>query len=356
MAADAAAAVRGASAWGAGDAGFQPLHQVPAEGAGGGERGGEPQDGLRARRGSDARGGAIAGKQAPRTAVPSLTPPSLQDIDRTFGHVLDLGAHACNIARALATPISDPGKPDAAPAPTADRISSLVCAEASPRLLHRDAGLPFNAALRLERTTLSADSELLSFAPESFDAILSSLALHWANDLPSVLAQCNALLKPDAPLLAAMLGGDSLFELRTALQLASLERRGGLAQHTSPLADVRDVGGLLQRAGFKMLTVDVDDLVVGYPDIFALMKDLQAMGESNAVLGREAAIGRDVLLAADAIYKELHGEEVEGRSSLPATFRVIYFIAWKEGPNQAKPLPRGSADISMKDVLEGGVG
>lgn len=174
--------------------------------------------------------------------------------------------------------------------------------------------------------------------------------MHWINDLPSVLAQTNRILKPDAPFLGAMLGGDTLYELRTSLQLAELDRRGGVATHTSPLADVRDVGGLLQKAGFNLLTVDVDDIVVDYPDVFALMKDLQAMGESNAVVSREPGpIRRDVLLAAEGIYRELHGNE---DGTLPATFRVIYMIGWKNGPDQAKPLERGTGMFSIKDFLE----
>lgn len=150
-----------------------------------------------------------------------------------------------------------------------------------------------------------------------------------------------------------MLGGDSLFELRTSLQLADLDRRGGVSTHVSPLADVRDVGSLLTRAGFKMLTVDVDDIIIDYPDTFALMMDLQAMGENNASLTREmAGLRRDVLLANEAIYRELHGNE-DGKT-VPATFRVIYMIGWTEGENQPKPLERGSGQINMKDVLGGG--
>ena len=149
-----------------------------------------------------------------------------------------------------------------------------------------------------------------------------------------------------------MFGGDTLFELRTSLQLADLERRGGVSPHVSPLANVRDVGGLLGKAGFKMLTIDVDDIIVDYPTTFALMADLQAMGESNAVLGREmSGIRREVLLANEAIYRELHGN---GDGTVPATFRMIYMIGWKEGEGQPKPLPRGSGQIDMKDILEGG--
>ena len=147
-----------------------------------------------------------------------------------------------------------------------------------------------------------------------------------------------------------MLGGDTLYELRTSLQLASMDRRGGLSPHVSPLADVRDMGGLLTKAGFQMLTVDIDDIVVNYPTTFALMEDLQAMGEANAVLGREMGpISREVLLANEAVYRELHGNK---DGTLPATFKILYTIAWKEGTGQRKPLERGSAEFSIKDILE----
>jgi NADH dehydrogenase [ubiquinone] 1 alpha subcomplex assembly factor 5 len=218
-------------------------------------------------------------------------------------------------------------------------------------MLNRDIDLPFNQEISLTRDVIESE-ESLTYEPNTFDAVLSSLSLHWINDLPSLLAQVNNILKPDAPFIAAMFGGDTLFELRTSLQLASMERLGGISPHTSPLADVRDIGGLLQKAGFKMLTVDIDDIIVDYPDMFALMQDLQAMGESNAVLGREmGAIGRDVLMAAAGIYRELHGD---GGDSIPATFRLIYMIGWKEGPNQSKPLPRGSGEVNIKDILGGG--
>ena len=216
-------------------------------------------------------------------------------------------------------------------------------------MLYRDAELPFNQEISLTRHVLT-DQEALPFEPHSFDLVMSSLSLHWINDLPGLLAQINNLLKPDCPFIGAMLGGDTLFELRTSLQLAEQERKGGISPHVSPLADVKDVGGLLQKAGFKMLTVDVDDIIVDYPDTFALMQDLQAMGEGNVVLGREmGAISRDVLAANDAIYRELHGNS---DGTIPATFRVIYMIGWHESANQAHPLARGSGELSLKDALE----
>ena len=274
-----------------------------------------------------------------------------QDIQRHFPNVLDLGANACNVARILTQPDPDPDSSKPVHAALKNQIGSILCAESSPSLLHRDEDLPFNSELNLTRQVLESD-EHLPFEANTFDAVLSSLSLHWINDLPSVLAQINHILKPDAPFLGVMLGGDTLYELRTSLQLAELDRRGGVATHTSPLADVRDVGGLLQRANFQLLTVDVDDIIINYPDMFSLMSDLQAMGESNAVLGREAGgIRRDVLASANAIYKELHGDGTE-EGGYPATFRLIYMIGWKSAPSQAKPLERGTGMFSIKDILE----
>lgn len=293
----------------------------------------------------------------------------LLDIQRTWPLVLDLGAHACNIARALVEPNPDPSFPDTAAdsqqqqqqqhlqkqEPISARVGRLIAAESSPTLLWRDAELPLHegegrpGTLDLHREALASE-ETLPWSANTFDLVLSSQSLHWTNDLPGVLAQINNILKPDCAFVGAMLGGDTLFELRTSLQLAEQERRGGVTPHTSPLADVRDVGGLLQRAGFKMLTVDMDDLVVDYPDMFALMQDLQAMGEGNAVLGREmGGIRRDILLAGDAIYRALHGNE---DGTIPATFRTIYMIGWKEGEDQPQPLPRGSGQVNLKDILQ----
>ena len=262
--------------------------------------------------------------------------------------MLDLGANACNIARALTVP-QDPS--------FSTRISHLTSADTSPTLLYRDEALPFNTLhpSHTRKVLPPPDTSTLPFESHTYDAVLSSLSLHWINDLPSLLSQITQVLKPDCPFIAALFGGDSLFELRTSLQLADLDRRGGVATHVSPLADVRDVGGLLQRAGFKLLTVDVDDIIVEYPDTFALMADLQAMGESNCALVRETkglrGLGRDVLLSNEAIYRELHGEGERGGVS--ATWRVIYMIGWTAGEGQPEPLERGSGQVNMKDILEG---
>lgn len=279
----------------------------------------------------------------------------LLDIKRSFPKALDFGANACNIARVLTRPDPDLEAQTPVTEPIAKRIGRMICTDTSEGMLYRDQDMPFNQEIDITRQVLQ-NPEFVPFEPETFDLVMSSLSLHWINDLPSVLTQINHCLKPDAPFVAAMMGGDSLFELRGSLQLAEQERLGGIGTHISPLADVRDVGNLLTRAGFKLLTVDVDDIIVDYPHIFALMADLQAMGEANAALRAEpGAISRDALLAAEAIYRELYGEEQEdGSKTIPATFRTIYMIGWKEGGEQPKPLERGTGEANLTDVLGGG--
>lgn len=281
----------------------------------------------------------------------------LLDINRHYPRVLDYGANACNIARILTIPDPDPDSAKPSVEPISKRIGSITCTETSPTMLYRDQDEPFNKDIDIQREVLQ-NPEYVPYEPETFDCVLSSMSLHWINDLPSVLAQINSCLKPDAPFIAAMSGGDSLFELRGSLQLAEQERLGGIGTHISPLADVRDVGNLLTRAGFKLLTVDVDDIIVDYPNTLALMTDLQAMGEANAALRREpGAISKDALLATEAIYRELYGEEQEdGSITIPATFRTIYMIGWKEGADQPKPLQRGTGEVNLKDFLGNGGG
>lgn len=115
------------------------------------------------------------------------------------------------------------------------------------------------------------------FEPNSLDLVISSLSLHWVNDLPNAFKQILGSLKQDGVLLAAVFGGDTLYELRSSLQLAELERRGGISPHISPFTEVRDIGSLLTRAGFTMLTIDTDEIVVNYPSLFELMWDLKGV-------------------------------------------------------------------------------
>lgn len=163
-----------------------------------------------------------------------------------------------------------------------------------------------------------------------------------------MLTQIKEALVPDGLFLGAMFGGDTLFELRTSLQLAQIDREGGISPYVSPMTHTRDISNLLGRAGFTLLTVDVDEIKVAYPSMWELVDDLRLMGESNAIIGRKSFLHRDTLTAASAIYKEMHGNE---DGTVPATFQVIYMIGWKPSPTQPKPLERGSASTRMQDVL-----
>lgn len=198
------------------------------------------------------------------------------------------------------------------------------------------------------------DEEDLPFKDNSIDIFISNLNLHWVNDLPKCLSKIIASLNPDGVFIASMFGGQTLYELRCSLQLAESEREGGFAPHISPFAEASDIGSLLTRAGFSMITIDADEIQVAYPTMFELMFDLQGMGESNASWNRKSHISRETLLAASAIYKEMYGtKEDDGtRSSVPATFQVFNLIGWKPHASQPKPIERGSANFSLKDIKD----
>ncbi|KAF8969362.1 S-adenosyl-L-methionine-dependent methyltransferase [Flammula alnicola] len=252
------------------------------------------------------------------------------DIKRKFGTVLDLGSGPGHFSKLLET----------------DKVQKSIMLDSSESTLMRDPDSEFE--VEVERIHGDEENLLQIVEPNSQDAVVSCLSLHWVNDLPGCLVQIQESLRPDGLFLGAMFGGDTLFELRTALQLAEVEREGGISPHVSPMTDTRDVSNLLGRAGFTMLTVDIDEVKVAYPSMWELMEDLQDMGEGNAVIGRRNIIHRDTLAAASAIYKEMHGSE---DGSIPATFQIIYMIGWKPAPTQPKPLERGSGKLNLKDVL-----
>lgn len=140
-----------------------------------------------------------------------------------------------------------------------------------------------SSLIQVETERVVGDIESLPFKNDTFDAVVSNLALHWANDLPGALIQARHALKPDGVFIGALFGGDTLYELRTALQLAETERDGGVSAHISPMVQHSEMGSLLTRAGFSLTTVDTDEVTVNYPSMFELMEDLKAMGESNAL-------------------------------------------------------------------------
>jgi len=199
----------------------------------------------------------------------------------------------------------------------------------------------------IKLTQLLLEDETLPLEPGSADLVISNLAFHWVNDIPLMFKQVEHLLVPDGVFLGSMFAGDCIHELRVSLQQDEQERTGGISTHISPFATPQDIGSLLQSAGFVMITLDTEDVTVRYPDIHVIMRDLQGMGESNALLHMPRVLRRDVLQAASAIYQTLYGEE---DGSLPLTFRVLYFIAWKNSEVAGKIKKRGSQSASLQDL------
>jgi len=212
------------------------------------------------------------------------------------------------------------------------------------------------AALRarlpsLRRIEPDADgNEALPFAPESLDLVVSALALQFVNDLPGVLAQIRRALKPDGLLLAAMIGGDSLTELRQAFAAAEAECEGGVSPRVAPFADLRDIGALLQRAGFALPVTDVDRVVVRYGNVFALMQDLRRMGATNVLIERRRTPSRRAtLLRMAEIYAERFAD-ADGR--IRATFDIVWLSGWAPHASQQQPLKPGSARASLAEAVK----
>ena len=247
----------------------------------------------------------------------------LLDIARRFPLALDLGCHTGQLGRLL----GDRGG-----------IETLIQCDLSPKM-----------AMRAGSMAVAADEEVLPFAKGCFDLILSNLSLHWVNDLPGALIQIRRALKPDGLFLAAMLGGETLKELRQALMDAEAAVEGGAGPRVSPMADVRDMGDLLQRAGFALPVADFDTIDVSYSDPLRLMADLRGMGESNAVRERRKGFSRRAtLMGAAQRYRERFAAP-DGRVS--ATFQTIFLTAWAPHADQQKPLPPGAARNRLANAL-----
>ena len=192
--------------------------------------------------------------------------------------------------------------------------------------------------------------ETLPFAPESLDLALSALGFQFADDLPGMLAQIRRALKPDGLLLAAMIGGDTLTELRQSFAAAEAECEGGVSPRVAPFADLRDLGGLLQRAGLALPVTDVDRMVVRYDSAFALMADLRRMGATNILIERRRTpTRRATLLRTAQIYGERFADP-DGR--IRATFDVIWLSAWAPHEGQQKPLRPGSGRVSLEEAIK----
>lgn len=194
-----------------------------------------------------------------------------------------------------------------------------------------------------------ADEDRLDLQAAAHDLVIHALALHWANDPVGQLVQCRRALKPDGLFIGLMFGGQTLHELRASLAEAETEVTGGLSPRVLPMGEIRDLGGLLSRAGFALPVADSFTKTVLYRDAFHLMRDLRAMGEGNALAARlRRPTRRAVLFRAAAIYAERFGTP-EGR--IPATFEIICLTGWSPHDSQQKPLRPGSAAARLADVL-----
>jgi SAM-dependent methyltransferase len=247
----------------------------------------------------------------------------LSIVRRTFPMAANVGAYHGVVSRRLRE---------------TNTVGCIIDVEASPALLAQCDG-----------PRILAECEVLPFAPESLDLIVSGLAWQLVNDIPGVLAQARRALKPDGLLLAAFLGGDTLKELREAWLAAEAEILGGASPRVSPFADVRDLGGLLQRAGFALPVADSDVFRVTYADPLAMMRELQAMAASNMLVERRRVpVTRGLLMRACEIYAERFALP-DGR--IPATYEIVTLTAWVPHDSQQKPLKPGSAQMRLAEVL-----
>lgn len=247
----------------------------------------------------------------------------LEIITRDFPLALDLGAHHGFLDQMTRN---------------AAKFGQVITADLSPAMLDHAKG-----------TRVVLDEERLPFAEKSFNLIASALSLHWVNDLPGAMIQIRRALVPDGLFMGAMFGGDTLIELRQSLAEAEVECEGGLSPHVSPFADLRDMGALMQRAGFALPVVDSDRVTVNYGSMLKLLGELRGMGETNSLIERRRTpLRRATLLRAAEIYQENFGLD-DGR--LPATFEIIMLAGWSPHQSQQKPLRPGSAKARLADVL-----
>lgn len=255
----------------------------------------------------------------------------ISDISRKFPVTADLGCNSCNIAKV----IGDRGG-----------VKKLININPARAQMMRDwqqrnGVWALNSKFREEPyEPIPSDVQVEFVSPEnlercpleteSADMIVSSLSLHWVNDLPGLLTSAREALKPDGVFLGAIFGGDTLQELRSSFALADMERLGGVAPHISPFAGPQDVGSVLQSAGFSMPTIDWDVITIPYPDMFTLADHLHRMGEQQCNLSR-SFVSRDQLLAASAIYQNMYRHDdttLPFDNPISATFHVIYMIGW----------------------------
>ena len=235
-----------------------------------------------------------------------------------------------------------------AAAEIAERLSEVNRRFQAPVVIGPKAAL-FAEAAGLTEARLLPEAEVLDLAEGEADLVIHALALHWANDPVGQIAQARRALRPDGLFLGALFAGETLWELRQALARAEVEVTGGLSPRVAPMGEIRDLGGLLQRAGLALPVADAARFTVSYESMFPLLRDLRAMGETNVMAERaRRPAPRALFLRAAEIYAERFGD-AEGR--VPATFEIVYLTGWAPAPGQQRPLRPGSAAARLAEAL-----
>ncbi|MCQ8277838.1 methyltransferase domain-containing protein [Acetobacteraceae bacterium KSS8] len=242
----------------------------------------------------------------------------LDDVKRSFTRALDIG-----------------GRGVVSPALRTRGIETVAC-DLSPAMAHRSGG----------DLVLAADEEWLPFAEGSFDLVVASLSLHWVNDLPGALIQLRRALRPDGLLLASLPILPTLSALRAGLLTAESALSGGASPRVSPFPELRDCAALLQRAGFALPVADSDSLRLSYADPMALLRDLRAAGETNAIRLRDRRP-----MAAEMIPMALASLETDEKGRVPVALEIAIMTGWAPSPDQPKPLKPGQATIRLEDAL-----
>jgi SAM-dependent methyltransferase len=248
----------------------------------------------------------------------------LATVLRHFDLALDLGTPGDAVRRVLAA---------------SGKVGTVIAADV---LAHSDAAA--DTSLKVV-----ADAEALPFRDASLDLVVSALALQFVNDLPGALIQIRRALKPDGLFLAALAGGDTLTELRQAFAAAEAEVEDGVSPRVAPFADLRDLGALLQRAGFALPVTDVDRVIVRYASPLALMHDLRRMGATNVLAERRR---RPLKRATLARLLEIYGARfADPDDRIRATFEIVWLLGWAPHESQQQPLKPGSAKARLADAL-----
>ena len=246
-------------------------------------------------------------------------------IRRDFSHLIDVGAHNGFAAEALQGH---------------EKVGTVLSLDPAPSCIA--AASQYGEARMMDVERLPDD------LPKT-DAVISLLYLHQVNDVPGLIQQMARQLRPDGLFFAILCGGRTLQELRASMTQAEEEIMGGVSPHIAPMADIKDVGGLLQRAGLAMPVADSELLTVTYSSVFRLMSELKLMGEGNALQGRRSAFTRrDVMMRTAEIYAQKYGTE-DGQ--IPASFELISLTGWSPDASQPKALRPGSAKSSMTDLF-----